>query len=147
MQVMFAAVASLVAATLSYGVVAWLGGIETPATVILFLWLASFCVMLACIGLCRLALPLGLIAMLCVFALGMGTAVLPAEMLPTFWADWVVPWAPQVAIGEGLRNIILLNGGAFDVGCVRLIIWGCVGLAALLLAIAIPSHPHKAKTS
>jgi hypothetical protein len=147
MQVMFAAVASLVAATLSYGVVAWMGGIETPATAILFLWLASFCVMLACIGLCKLSLPLGLIVMLCVFALGMGTAVLPAEMLPAFWADWVAPWAPQVAIGEGLRNIILLNGGAFDVGCGLLVVWGCVGLAALLLAIAVPSRPHKAKTS
>jgi hypothetical protein len=146
-KVGLAAVASLVAATLSYGVVAWLGGVGTPSTAIWFLWLASFCMMLACIGLCSLALPLGLLAMVAVFALGMGTAVLPAEMLPAFWADWVMPWAPQVAIGDGLRNIILLDGGAFDVGVPRLLAWGAVGLVALLVASALPIRSRTATLS
>ncbi len=144
-HVAFALLASLLVATLSYGVVAWLGGVETPATAILFLWIASFCIRRTCIGLCSLALPIGVIVMVCVFALGMGTAVLPPEMLPVFWADWVVPWAPQVAIGDGLRNIILMNGGAFDVGCVTLAVWGCVGLAALLLTVAMPIRSREVK--
>ena len=143
-QMGYCAIASLAAATLAYGVVAWIGGIEVPTTAILFLWVASFCIMLANIGLCDLALPLGVVVMLCVFALGMGTAVLPPEMLPSFWANWVVPWAPQEAIGEGLRNIIYLDGGAFDVGMPKLLAWGCAGLIALVLAIVVPSRKQKA---
>ena len=139
-QVGFAAVASLVAAALAYGIVAWIGGIDVPATAILFLWFASACIMLANFGLLDLALPLGALVMICTFALGMGTAILPPEMLPDFWANWVVPWAPQVAIGEAIRNIIYLDGGAFDVGVTRLLIWGCVGIVALLIAVLAPSR-------
>lgn len=139
-QVGFTIVASLVAATLAYGIVAWIGGIEVPATAILFLWLASACIMLANIGLLDLALPLGVLVMICTFALGMGTAVLPPEMLPDFWANWVVPWAPQAAIGDGIRNIMYLDGGAFDVGVTRLLAWGCVGIVALIAAVFAPSR-------
>ncbi|MDO4533493.1 MAG: hypothetical protein Q4C36_07195, partial [Coriobacteriia bacterium] len=139
-QVGFAAIASLVAATLAYGIVAWLGGVEVPATAILFLWLASACIMLANLGLLDLALPLGVLVMICTFALGMGTAILPPEMLPDFWANWVVPWAPQVAIGDGIRNIMYLDGGAFDVGVTRLLAWGCVGIVALIVAVFAPSR-------
>ena len=139
-QVGFAAVASLVAATLAYGIVAWIGGIDIPATAILFLWLASACIMLANFGLLDLALPLGALVMICTFALGMGTAVLPSEMLPDFWANWVLPWAPQVAIGDAIRNIMYLDGGAFDVGVTRLLAWGCVGVVALIVAVFAPSR-------
>jgi hypothetical protein len=142
-QLGFAVVASLVVATLSYGVVSWLGGLQTPATAIWFLWLASLSIMLVGIGLCNLALPVGAIVMIGVFALGMSTAVLPPEMLPSLWANWVVPWAPQVAIGDGLRNIIFMSGSAFEVGLGRLVAWGSVGLVALLLAVIIPTRSRK----
>lgn len=113
--------------------------------VVLFcvLGLASACIMLANLGLLSVSIPLGALVMLCVFALGMGTAILPPEMLPAFWADWVCPWAPQVAIGDGMRNIIYLGGGAFDVGVPRLLAWGCVGLAALVISVFIPSRKKR----
>lgn len=143
-QVGYAVAASLVAATAAYGIVAWFGGMAVPAQAILLLWLASFCIMLANLGLLGISIPLGAVVMVCVFALGMGTAVLPPEMLPSFWADWVCPWAPQVAIGDAMRNIIYLNGEAFEVGIPRLLAWGCVGLAALAIGIFIPSRKKDA---
>ncbi|ACV23816.1 hypothetical protein [Slackia heliotrinireducens] len=91
-QVAYALVASLVAALAAFGIVSWLRGLGVPAQAILLLWLASFCIMLANFGLLSISIPLGALVMVCVFALGMGTAILPPEMLPTFWADWVYPW-------------------------------------------------------
>ena len=140
-QLGYCAMASLVAAVCAYGIVAWIGGVAVGLTAILFLWLASFCVMLATVGLCDLAIPLGVLAMLCVFALGMSTAVLPAPMLPAFWVDWVMPWAPQNYIGEGLRNIIYLGGGAFGTGVGALVAWGCAGAIALCAALAPSGTP------
>lgn len=139
MQVGVSAAASLVAALAAYGIVAWCGGLQIPAQAIPLLWLASFCIMLANIGLLSVSIPLGALIMVCAFALGMGTAILPPEMLPQFWSDWVFPWAPQVAIGDGVRNIIYLGGGAFDVGVPRLLAWGCVGLVALVIGVLMPS--------
>lgn len=138
-QIAFIAIASLVAATCSYGIIAWFGGVEVSAFTIVYLWVCSFCIMLANIGLCDIAVPLGAIVMVCVFALGMGTAVLPAQMLPEFWADWVVPWAPQAAIGDGVRNIMYMGGNGFEAGFGLLAGWGCVGLVALIIALFIPS--------
>lgn len=134
-QLGYCAVASFVAAVCAYGIVAWIGGVSIKVLAILLLWLASFCLMLTTVGLCDIALPLGVFVMLCVFALGMCTAVLPAPMLPTFWVDWVLPWAPQNYIGEGLRNIIYLGGGAFDKGVGALAVWGCAGAIALCVAL------------
>lgn len=136
----YTSVASLAAASAAYGVVAWFGGAGVPAQAILLLWLASACIMLANLGLLSLSIPLGALIMISVFALGMSTAILPAEMLPTFWTHWVHPWAPQVSIGDAMRNIIYMDGGAFDVGVARLLTWGGVGLLGLLGATFIPSR-------
>lgn len=140
LQLGYCALASLVAAVCSYGMVTWLGGVAVDASAVLFLWLASFCLMLVTVGLCDIAVPLGVLVMLCVFALGMSTAVLPAPMLPAFWVDWVLPWVPQSYIGEGLRNIIYLDRGAFDAGTEALLAWGAVGLLALVCAALCPSR-------
>ncbi|WP_350455306.1 hypothetical protein [Slackia heliotrinireducens] len=83
-QVAYALVASPVAALAAFGIVSWLRGLGVPAQAILLLWLASFCIMLANFGLLSISIPLGALVMVCVFALGMGTAILPPEMLPTF---------------------------------------------------------------
>lgn len=140
LQLVYCVLASLVAAVCSYGMVAWLGGVAVDASAILFLWLASFCLTLVTVGLCDIAVPLGALVMLCVFALGMSAAVLPAPMLPAFWVDWVLPWAPQNYIGEGLRNIIYLGGGVFGAGAGALLAWGAVGLLALVCAVLSPSR-------
>lgn len=92
------------------------------------------------IGLCDLFLPIGVLLMLTTFALGLNTAVIPVEMLPTFWADWVAPWAPQFHIGQALRNIIFADAGAFSTGVVPMLIWGVVGVVALGIALLLPQR-------
>lgn len=92
------------------------GALTVPAgTMYLFLWLSCYCLMLCITGLCDIALPLGALIGVTVFALGMGTAMLAPEMLPAFWRDWVIPWAPQAYIGNGLRQIIYFGAGVFNV--------------------------------
>ncbi|MDO4590301.1 MAG: DUF3533 domain-containing protein [Slackia sp.] len=146
-QVAYCAVASLIAATIAYGMVSLIGGIEIGVQALLLLWLASFCLMVAMTGLCDIAMPLGVIVMVVVFALGMGTAVLPDAMLPDFWADMVLPWAPQFCIGEGLRGIIYLGEGAFDAGVAPLLAWAFVGVAAYAVAIALPPRAEEGSAS
>ncbi len=143
MQIAYAVVAAAVAAVCAYGIVAWFGGVEIPASAILYLWAVSFCIMLANIGLCDLCLPLGALVMVCVFAFGMATAVLPAEMLPDFWVNWVLPWVPQPAIGDGVRNIIYLGGNGFEAGFGRLLVWACVGVVAAAIAVVLPARKAK----
>ncbi len=139
-QLVYAAVMGIVVALVVYGITAGFGGMDISGAAILYLWVVSFCLIVATFGLCDLCLPLGVLVMVCVFAFGMGTAMLPAEVLPEFWANWVVPWAPQVTIGDGMRNIIYLSGNGFEVGFGRLIGWACAGVVAAVIALFIPSR-------
>lgn len=137
-QLGFSLFASLLVAVLVYGIVVWFGGVNVGARAICYLWFASLCIMLVNIGLCDLFLPIGALLMLTVFALGLSTAVIPVEMLPAFWADWVAPWAPQFHIGQALRNIIFADAGAFSTGVAPILIWGAVGVVALVVALLLP---------
>ncbi|MDO4442852.1 MAG: DUF3533 domain-containing protein [Slackia sp.] len=143
-QLAYCACAAFVAAVAAYGMVAWIGGVSVGAQALLLLWLASFCLMTAMVGLCDIAMPLGALVMVSVFAFGMSTAILPVEMLPGFWADMVAPWAPQACLGDGLRGIIYLGNGAFDAGVAPLAAWMLVGLAAFAVAVALPSRKQEA---
>lgn len=138
-HVAYAAALSLVAAACAVCVDQLGGGMDLPlGTLLPFLWLAAFCLMVAVIGLCDLCLPLGALVAVCVFALGMGTAMLAPEMLPSFWADWVYPWAPQAAIGDGIRSIVYMGADAFEVGLPQLLTSGAIGLVALVTAVLVP---------
>ncbi len=139
-QLGYCMVSSLWVAVLAFGIVAGIGGVAVGASAIFLLWLASFCIMAAAIGLSDIAIPLGAAVMVSVFALGMSTAVLPVHMLPAFWADWVVPWAPQSFIGDGLRHIIYLHEGPFSTNVAPLAAWACAGVAAAVAAITLPSR-------
>ncbi len=113
------------------------GGMTLPALdLFLFLWLACACCMLCFVSLCCLSFPLGALVAVGTFALGMSCAMLSPEMLPTFWADWIYPWAPQAHIGNGARSIIYLGRmpGSADVD--PLLAFGLVGIAALVAAAA-----------
>ena len=134
-QALYCIVASLVAAVAAYGIVAWIGGVSVDASAVLLLWLSSFCLMCAMAGLGDIALPLGALTMLALFALGMATAILPAPMLPDFWANCVLPWAPQACIGDNLRGVIYLGAGAFDAGVWQVLVW--LGVGALAFAVAV----------
>lgn len=106
-----------------------------------FFWIASLGIMLALIGLFDIALPLGALGIFCSFA-GMACGMLPFDLLPAFWQDWVFPWAPQRFIGEGMRSILYLGAGPFNEACAGLAITGIVGL--VLMCCAAPLAARRA---
>ncbi len=107
-----------------------------------FAWIASFSVMLLVVGLASIRLPLGALALLCVMA-GTCCGLLPYEMLPEFWQDWIYPWAPQHYIGDGLRAIIYLGEGALNESCVPLALTACVGLVGAAVSLLAPEAKQK----
>ncbi len=120
------------------------GGLTVPAgSMYLFLWICCYCLMLCITGLCDIALPLGALLGIIAFALGMGTAMLAPEMLPAFWRDWIAPWAPQAYMGNGLRQIIYFDAGPLNNCTPALLIYGGVGVVALLLAVVKPDREPK----
>ena len=138
-QLVYSVVFSLIAAGIAYAMQIWVAGAQSPATeTVLFLWLASFCLMMAVEGLSNIALPLGALGAVTVIAFGMSTGVMPFEALPRFWQDWVFPWAPQRFLGEGLRSIMYMGAGAWNAVAPVFAAIGVVGVAVSLLSLAVP---------
>ncbi len=79
-------------------------------------------------GMFNLHVVVGGLAALCTIVLGAMTAVLPAEVLPSFWANYVIPWAPQGYMSAGLREILYLDGGAWNAGTLALLCFFALGL-------------------
>lgn len=120
------------------------GGMSLPALdLFLFLWFGSFSVMMCFNGVCNLCFPVGALLAVSVFTLGMSTAMLPAEMLPQFWADWIYPWAPQAHLGQGIRSIIYLGQMPIGTNMTALGTYAIVGLIAMIIGAAI--KPRSAK--
>ena len=143
-QLVYAVVASGLAACAAVLLVTWVGGMEVPvASVLLFLWLSSFSIMALFIGALDIAMPLGALVIICCFALGMGTAMLAYEMLPAFWQDWVYPWAPQRFVGSGVGSILYMSRDAWNDSSLPLAITGCIGLVLMALAVFIPQRKVK----
>ncbi len=138
-QAVFVAALSAVVAGLALFVDAVAGGLSLPlGPLFLLCWGSSFCCMLCFVGLCDIALPLGALVAIGTFALGMGTAILGPEMLPSFWADWIYPWAPQAHIGNGVRTIIYFGHMPNQPDLVPLAVFGIVGILALIGAALLP---------
>lgn len=106
--------------------------------------MASLCVTLILLGAFNLWRPLGVIAFICMFALGMATGTLPPEALPAFWHDWVLPWAPQNYIGQGLRAILFMDAGAWNVGSTPLAIIGVTGACLMVTSAFLPASKKSA---
>ncbi len=90
------------------------------------------------LGAFNLSLGLGAIVALCALAGGMTCGVLPFEALPSFWQDWVYPWAPQHFIGEGVRAVMFRGAGAWNAGSGPLAVIGAVGVVLACVAGALP---------
>ena len=147
-QVAYAVVVSLIASLCVYCMLLWVAGIETPmANFVLFMWFASFCVMLLFIGAFNLSFPVGILVAACVVLGGMMCGVLPYEGLPTFWQDWVYLWAPQRFTAEGLRAVMYLDAGVWNAGSLPLLITGGVGVAAATFAGLVPAKQRGAKAA
>ena len=68
----------------------------------------------------------------------MTCGVLPFEALPSFWQDWVYPWAPQHFIGEGVRAVMFRGAGAWNAGSGPLAVIGAVGVVLACVAGTLP---------
>ena len=144
-QLGMSVVLSLLIALLAVGVITLAGDLDLPVgSLVLYFWLAVFCMMVFFVGLPNLSKPLGILVLLIIFALGTATALLPAEMLPSFWSDWVYPWAPQRYWGDALRSIVYFGKDVFACGVVPMLVYGVVGLLAGLIACIKSAKAKKA---
>lgn len=146
LQAALALAFSLVVAVAVWLMVVGVAGIEANAGSILFLWTASFGLMLALVGAFDVHAGLGALVAVCVFSLGMVCGVMPLEMLPAFWQDWVFPWAPQRFIGEGVRAILYRGAGAWNASCPPLLALAGAGAVLACIAAALPSRAGTQKS-
>ncbi|MCQ4638587.1 hypothetical protein NE619_17805 [Anaerovorax odorimutans] len=115
------------------------GNIDMPvATVMLFLWLASFSVIMLIFGALSVTFPLGVTVLLLVFACGMSSAMIAPEMLPSFWSNWIYPWVPQHYIGDGMREILYMNGSVWNTGSLALISTAGIGIVLAIIGTYMP---------
>lgn len=134
-QALYVILVSLVISLTEFCVLTWLVGVEVSAlNIILYVWLVSLGMMLAIVGCANISLPFGVLVFVLSLAFGMGTGILPYEMLPAFWQDWVYPWAPQRYIGEGIRDIMFMDAGAWNKGSLYFLILAIGGIALLGLS-------------
>lgn len=109
-----------------------------PASMIAFLWLASFAVMAVVLSLMNIALPLGVVCGVLGLGLGMTSGLFPYELLPAFWRDWVYGWVPQRYIGDGVRAVLYSGDGWWNAGSEPLMAVLCVGLVIFVIAGLLP---------
>lgn len=140
-QLAYAAGFSLLAAITAVIMLNTLVGAAAPFwTMTVFLWFASFAVMALFLGSFNVALPLGGLVALFGLLCGMMTAVLPREMLPSFWADWIYPWAPQHFTGDGIRDILYRGADLMPMGTSGLLLLGGIGIVLIVLSGFIPGR-------
>lgn len=117
---------------------AMLGSGWPPASMIGFLWLASFAVMSVLLALMNIALPLGVLCGVLGLGLGMTSGLFPYELLPGFWRDWVYGWVPQRYIGDGVRAVLYSGDGWWNAASEPLMVVVCVGLVVFVVAGLLP---------
>lgn len=109
-----------------------------PASMIGFLWLASFAVLSVLLALMNIALPLGVLCGVLGLGLGMTSGLFPYELLPGFWRDWVYGWVPQRYIGDGVRAVLYSGDGWWNAASEPLMVVVCVGLVTFIVAGLLP---------
>ncbi|PJM73827.1 hypothetical protein CS006_01235 [Bifidobacterium primatium] len=122
---------------------AMLGSGWLSASMVMFLWLASFALMTVFLGLMNIAVPLGLGCGVLGLGLGMTSGLFPAELLPAFWRDWIYGWVPQHFIGDGVRAVMYRGDGWWNAGSMPLLAVLCVGLLVFVCAGMMPVGRHK----
>ena len=83
-----------------------------------------------------------------VMLLGMGVLMMPMEMLPDFFVNFIRPWVPIRFASEGLRDIFYFGSGFYTGTSFNTIAGiGIAGLVLYVLAIFKPlrvqKHPNK----
>ncbi|MBS5451256.1 MAG: ABC transporter permease [Coriobacteriia bacterium] len=135
----YAIILSLLISVAETVILTQVASVDAPATIVLFYWGTSLCIMLFLLGLANVAMPLGYVAGMLMNGLGITSAMYPPEMLPTFWHDWIYPWAPHHFISEGARQVLYMGGGVWNDGMQGLAIFGLAGIVLLVVAAVVPS--------
>ena len=143
-QILYAAGSSLLMAAAALLIVNWAGGMTLPfGQLMLFLWIAAFCVMVLLIGTLDLLAPLGALLAVALFSCGMSSTMLAPEMLPGWYRDWFYPWVPQHFMGDGARAIIYMGDSAANSSVAPLLIMGAIGIVLFAIALFIPGKKLK----
>ena len=125
-----------------------IAGINMPSYFLVgsFVSFAAFCFFLlvsavtAWIG--KPAITLFMVVML----LGMGVLMMPMEMLPDFFVNFIRPWIPIRFAAEGLREIFYFGSGFYTGSSFNTIAGiGAAGFTLYILAIFKPLRAQKAK--
>ncbi|MBP3222945.1 MAG: ABC transporter permease [Actinomycetaceae bacterium] len=133
-QSIFIVLASAIVALLSVAIVSWFGGLSIPAlTIFAYNWIVSACLMFAFVGAFNVHKAVGILTVVITFAFGMMTAMLPRELMPALWRNWVVPWIPQYNIAEGVRSIFYFDSGVWANNIEVLLGWGAIGILLLVI--------------
>lgn len=103
-----------------------------------FLALASFALMTLVIGSINWAGMAGMAVPIAILLLGLGTANLPYEFLPSFWQDWIHPWNPLRFLADGARALLYQDAGWWNASTLPLIITAVVGVVLVATSIATP---------
>lgn len=141
MQFAYAAGLSLLASLTTLWLLNGLVGASTPFwTTALFLWFSSFAVMSLFLGAFDVSKILGVLAVFFAFLFGVMTAALPPEVLPSFWANWIVPWVPQPFIAQGVRDILYMGAELMPRGSGGLLAITAGGMALAAASAFLPGR-------
>lgn len=105
----------------------------------LFLFLASFGLIMLFIAFFNWHIALGAIVLAVVVVCGLTTALLPYELLPAFWRDWLYPWVPQRFVADGLRQVLYEGAGGWNSAGATLFGIAVAGMAVSLLSLLKPT--------
>ena len=111
-------------------------GLEIPfGETSLFGTIAIFGLMMIIVSVLRW-MGLGGIALFIVtLFLGISTAILPYEVLPEFWQNWIYPWAPARLVSSGLREVFYISGHWFNDSTGAFLMLAIVGISLLYLTV------------
>ena len=131
--------------SLLVGAVVWcmlrlIADVDVSAAALGFLWMSAAALMLVFTSAFDIHPALGALVAIGVFALGTSCGILPLEVLPAFWQDWVYGWVPQRFIGEGMRQIVYMGTGVWNRAGLPLVLTGCAGLVLAALSMIVPSR-------
>lgn len=107
-----------------------------------FLSIAVFALMSLVLGSINWAGMVGMFVPVGILLLGLGTANLPYEFLPSFWQDWIYPWNPLRFLAEGGRAVLYQGAGWWNAATLGLAITCLVG-AALTATSALTPRGRK----
>jgi len=146
-QIAYAVGLSAAIAGLAVLLAVW-GGLSIPSgAAFMFLWFASFFLILLFSGALNLAPPLGGLVIVTCFAFGMSSGMFAYEMLPSFWQNWVYPWVPQRFLGDGIRSIIYMGSSGLNRSLLPLLLAGVIGLVLTTIATFLPRRTKEEVTA